>query len=57
MPGTVLRKIKRVDDRAGTRVPIESEPEIQVFAFTRFPNANRCSSESKSGTGLRSKTL
>ena len=55
MPCTVLRKIKRVDDRAGTRVPIELE--LQVFAFTRFPNANRCPSPSKSGTGFRSKTL
>ncbi len=57
MPCTVLRKIKRVDDRAGAPVPIESERELQVFAFTRFPNANRCPSRSKSGTGFRSKTL
>ncbi len=29
MPYTVLRKIKRVDDRAGAPVPIESERELQ----------------------------
>jgi len=56
MPCTVLHKIKRVDDRAGARVPIESERELQVFAFTRFPDANRCPSRSKPGTGFRSKT-
>ena len=57
MPCTVLHKIKRVDDRAGARVPIESERELQVFAFTRFPDANRCPSRSKPGRAFARKRI